>query len=95
MSEMVERAAAAAYGHFFCDDWPPEQAPDLGMEADAWREAVRKAIAALREPSEEMVSAYEARCDALCVEGSLRPEDAWHVMVDAILTPGTLSKKGD
>ena len=54
MSEVLERAAAAAYGHFFCDDWPPKQAPDLGMEADAWREAVRKAIAAIRMPTQAM-----------------------------------------
>ena len=57
MNEVIERAAAAVYGHFFCDDWPPKHAPDLGMEADAWREAVRKALAALREPTEAMVEA--------------------------------------
>jgi hypothetical protein len=103
MSEVLERAAAAAYGHFFCDDWPPKQAPDLGMEADAWREAVRKAIAAIREPNATTKTAgyYGARfADGATIEDA---GECWRQMIDAILTPstisiltpGTLSKKGD
>jgi len=76
---MVERVAKAAHDKLFTDcinrsDWPTT---NCSINANGFRDAARAAIAAMREPTEEM-----ARC------GGIGREDAqgvWRRMIDAAL----------
>jgi hypothetical protein len=73
-SEMMERVARVLYEHF----------GDLGDKfyAAEWETSVIDAIAALRDPTPEMVNV------GVSVVNFLRPDDAklvWQVMIDALL----------
>lgn len=87
---MIERVAKALYENFFTDEWPPADAPDLGMDADNFRKAARAAIEAMREPTEEMIKRGHL-CDPLGVDVKAGGEaedvygTTWRAMIDAAL----------
>ena len=81
---MMERVARVLYEHF----------GDLGDKfyAAEWETSVIDAIAALREPTPEMVNV------GVSVVNFLRPEDArlvWQTMVDALLAQHMKKLSGD
>lgn len=57
MNEIVERAAKAAYEHFYVSPWPPKQFDAELRSADDWRSMVRAVIEAMRESTEAMSQA--------------------------------------
>jgi hypothetical protein len=92
VSEMIERVAAAMKAMCaqpLCNlsSLEPVLVGGLG---DAWPYIARAAIAAMREPSNAMVSAAEAHDDGYSGPSSAGPADAethWKAMIDAALKP--------
>ena len=81
MSEMIERVALALF-----KAEQPEQLNDYRWEHTRANYILlaRAAIAAMREPTEEMKSVDEVHWDYSChVCGGLK--DGWHKMIDAAL----------
>jgi hypothetical protein len=100
MSEMIERIArvlcdgnwdAASFKETASGDEPEEQ-------REYWREKARAAIEAMREPTEEMLTAGSPYCvDSLAPDYKSGREDAGHcfrAMIDAALSPVS-DEKGD
>lgn len=84
MNDMIESAAKALYESIDDNHWDDEAAYNIELFRDEARTMVRSAIAALREPSEEMVSkAWE-----LLQHTKYRPtsgKECWQAMIDALL----------
>lgn len=78
MSEMVERVAKAAYESLFDGNWP-----DVGtsIDADGFRTAARAAIAAMREPTTEIIKAHHIVPDDSNFDQ--RAADNWRHLIDA------------
>jgi len=85
MSEMVERVARAMRAQEYdADEWDGTDSSDRYY----WQTAARAAIAAMREPTSEMMDAYLDLEDPMDDDWPYNPpaaKPAWQVMIDAAL----------
>jgi hypothetical protein len=75
MSEMAERVARAMHGNRY--EWPR---PEFAEHREDYREMARRAIAAMREPTEAMLNAANSE-----EVGHPWATLAWRAMIDAAL----------
>jgi hypothetical protein len=78
MNEMIERVAQAMHGNRY--EWPR---PEFAEHREDYRAMARKAIEAMREPTEAMLDAIEAPPGVS--QWRDYAERDWHVMIDAAL----------
>lgn len=79
MSEMVERVATALYVDIDANC-------AVRLTKGMCRELARVAIAAMREPTQPMVDVAWRK-----IAGNLRPDEYYKYMIDAALTPETMT----
>ena len=86
MDEMIERVARA----MFAAQWDAQDRPeefDLnseGFKAIYWA-AARAAVAAMREPTDDMVRAAHLKAEGMTSAGFA---DVWRAMIDVVLDDG-------
>lgn len=100
MTDMVERVAKAIYereGYVYCDDagmfqpvaWDKLDSDDCQVSRDGYRRMARAAIAAMREPTEEMLEAFHRDAHFEPENGvqikCTTVDDAYRAMIDAAL----------
>lgn len=81
MTDMIERVARVI--HVQLEPWDA-----FGVDRVMWIKVARAAIAAMREPTDEMNDAGADKCDGGCAEESCQfgfMGKIWHAMIDAAL----------
>jgi hypothetical protein len=94
MSDMVERVAKVLYESIYTDIWPPSPFDAELRTADDWRATARRAIEAMREPSDAILEAgsWQSNHYPAVPDGSSTPPvhrfvvtQMWRAMIDAAL----------